>query len=117
MARIDLPDGRWVDLRPQWLSEKNRILALADEVEAAEGRYIDLVNGYAGILRPAVTALSWDGDVADMPEGRLLWLLAEWARVTEDDALPPASGATGATTPRRPGSTARRSSSGTPPSG
>lgn len=90
MAVVDLPDGRSVTLRPQWLSEKNAIIALAERVEADEGRVIDLLNGYADVIRPAVESTSWGGDVTDMPETRLLWLLGEWARVTEEDAVPPA---------------------------
>lgn len=98
MARIDLPDGRWVDLRPQYLSDKNAIIALNARVEGENGRYIDLLNGYADIIRPAVEATSWGGDVAEMTERRLLWLLAEWARVTEEEAVgPPASGTTSET--------------------
>lgn len=115
MPRIDLPDGRWVELRPQYLSEKNRILELPAKV--AEGRLIDLLNGYADIIRPAVLALSWEGDITDMPELRLVELIRQWARITEDDAVPPASGTTGKPTSCRPASTRRRSGSRTPRSG
>lgn len=111
MARIDLPDGRWVDLRPQYLSDKNAIIALNERIEGDNGRYIDLVNGYADILRPAVLATSWGGDIAEMPERRLLVLLADWARLTEEDAVPPASGTSGETSSARPVSRASRSSS------
>lgn len=117
MARIDLPDGRWVDVRPQYLSDVNRLVELGKRSDDPDFTVLDLINGYADIIRPAVLALSWDGDVTDMPEPRLAWLIRQWAVVTEDDALPPDSGTGGATPSPRPDSTRSRSSSRTRRSG
>ncbi len=105
--RIDLPDGRWVELRPMYLSDKNRILELEKREE--EARYLDMLNEYAAILRPAVTATSWDGDIADMPEIQLLRLIPEWGNKTAEDILPEASGTSSATRSRSTGSRCRGS--------
>jgi hypothetical protein len=103
--RIDLPDGRWVELRSMWLSDKNRIIDLEKREE--EARYLDMVNEYASILRPAVVALSWEGDISDMPELEMLRLIPEWGRLTTEDVLPEANGTSSATSSRNSGTRCR----------
>lgn len=106
MSRIDLPDGRWVDLRPMWLSEKNAIVAYEASIEGTKIPHLERVNAFAALLRPGITATSWDGDIADMPEMELLRIMFQWQTVTEDDALPPVKGTSSVTPPRKRASTA-----------
>jgi hypothetical protein len=101
-GHIDLPDGRALDLRPMYISDKRR---LVDFETGSEGlRVLDLMEGYIAILEPAVLWKSWDGPLTDMTEIRLLNIVREWAVVTEDDALPPASGTDSETTSPAPSS-------------
>jgi hypothetical protein len=90
MARIDLPDGRSLELRPMYISDKLAIVAL--DAEDPPRAFLARMEAYAAILERAVTWRSWDGPLTDMTEQRLLAILREWAVLTEDDALPPASG-------------------------
>lgn len=85
-----------------YVSDKNKLIAYEAEAEGQKVRYLDQLNAYADILRPGVIATSWDGDLTEMTDTRLLWLLGQWAVITEDDALPPASGtSSGTRSPRR----------------
>ena len=102
MARITLPDGRWLELRPMWLSERNALLALSDR--AGDMLYVDYYNTLAGIVGKGVEALSWEGSVADMAEERLAWLSKEWGRITDEDALPEANGTASETSSPPPAS-------------
>ncbi len=99
MARIDLPDGRWVNLRPMWLSEKVAIVAYEEETEGKQTSYLERMTAYAALLRPGITETSWGGDIADMPETTMLNIMARWQTISEDDALPPVTGTSSETPP------------------
>ena len=103
MARIDFPDGRWVELRPMYVDDELALDELAkagDAVEAAGEdrdeayrRYIDLLRQTKAVIEDATTAKSWEGSVGRMSRDDLMGLLGQWRRVTEDDAVPPVNGA------------------------
>lgn len=78
-GRIDLPDGRWVRMRPQ---NGYDMIALGDDDLSAITRQ----------LAEAVVEQSWDGDVLEEPWPVLRFILNNWRRVTEEMVLPPAAG-------------------------
>lgn len=87
MPRVTLSDGRWLELRPMWISDK---LALVDlEADTAP---LERLRCYGAIIEPAVESRSWDGSLLDMSEEQLLLLLRDWARGTQEEALPPETG-------------------------
>ncbi len=95
MARITLSDGRWLDMRPMYISDKVRILKVQERDEAdtvTEAEYFDLVIEMVGVIEPGVTAKSWDGPITDITDTQLVTIARDWASMTEDDALPPESG-------------------------
>ncbi len=89
MATVTLSDGRTLELRPMYISEKVRIIKLQEQDE--EGTLLDMVVGVADLIEPAVESKSWEGALLDMTEMQLLGLAREWTVITEDDALPPES--------------------------
>ena len=89
MGTVTLSDGRTVDLRPMYISEKLAIVKWQESDE--ESTYLDVVQGMAAIIEPAVISKSWEGSFLDMTERQMLTLARDWAKVTEDDALPPES--------------------------
>ena len=90
MDRIDLPRGRWVRFgRPMYISDKRAFKALA---EAEKMPYLEMMDGYIGILEPAVAEKSWDGPLDQVTEEELLTLSQAWQQQTEDAAVPPVSG-------------------------
>lgn len=88
MPRITLSDGRWVELRSMWISDKLRLIDLA----AMQTTPIERLRTYAEVMEPAVREKSWDGSLLDMSEQQFLTALRDWGQAAEDDALPPASG-------------------------
>jgi hypothetical protein len=88
-GRVQLPDGRWLQLRPMWLSDQLAIQQL--QAEDDDGNVSDLqrMQRYADILGPAVKAKS-DGwaSLLDMTEERFLWVFQQWSKLTDEDALP-----------------------------
>lgn len=97
MARLTLPDGRWIEIRPQFIREQNAIRDLNDRTPP-DTPILDYLNDLLVILRPAVTETSWDGDVDELTPKQALLVMREWPRVTEDDAFPPVPGTSSGTT-------------------
>jgi hypothetical protein len=104
MARITFPDGRWIDLRPMWVNDELAVEELGqagseadaaegDEAQAAYQRYTGMLRKVRGLLDGATIATSWDGDAGQMTRDDMLGLLGQWRNATEDDAVPPSSGA------------------------
>ena len=88
MATVTLSDGRTLTLRPMYISEKVKFIALSEKTND-ETPLLDYMQGLGAIIEPAIDPESWTGSVYDMTELQLLALSAEWRTVTEDDALPP----------------------------
>jgi len=80
-GRVDLPDGRWLVMRPM---SGNDLIALYKADISFE---VSLQR-----LASAVIEKSWDGDVLDLPWSTLRKLLREWRQVSEEVALPPVGG-------------------------
>ena len=89
MARITLSDGRWLDMRPMYISDKVRIVKLQERDETDD--YLDQVIEMAKIIEPGVGAKSWDGPVTDITDTQLVTIARDWAGITDEDALPEAS--------------------------
>ena len=87
MAQVTLSDGRTLELRPMYISEKLKLVKM--EEDDSEERYLDVVTAVAAIIEPAVVSKSWEGSLLDMTDRQMLTLTREWSSVTEDDALPP----------------------------
>ena len=96
MATVTLSDGRTLSLRPMYISDKAKIVAVQERDE--EAQQLDILTEMASLIEPAVTAKSWEGSLLDMTEMQLLHLAREWARLTDEDALPPGPGAGSETT-------------------
>jgi hypothetical protein len=95
LDRIDLPRGRWVRFgRPMYISDKRAFKALA---QAEDMPYLDMMDGYLGILEPAVAEKSWDGPLDQVTEDELLTLSQGWQQQTEDAAVPPVNGTSSGT--------------------
>jgi len=90
MATITLSDGRTLDLRPMYISEKIRIVALNDKTDD-DSPMLDYVQELGSIIEPAIDPESWTGSVYDMTEMQLITLSVEWRTITDEDALPEAS--------------------------
>lgn len=101
MAVYTLSDGRTITLRQQYLSDKVRIVDLAEALPE-DPTPLQQLRAIADAIRPAVEGTSWDGDILDMTDADLLQLLAEWSRRTEEAAVPPVSGTSGETSLPRP---------------
>ena len=96
MATVTLSDGRTLELRPMYISEKLAIVKLQEQDD--EQPYIDIIVSMSKLIEPAVTAKSWDGPLLDMTELQLLKLARSWSMLTEEDAIPPALGTDSETT-------------------
>ena len=94
MARITLNDGRWLDMRPMYISDKVRIVKLQERDDAAteSESYLDLVVEMAAVLEPGILETSWDGPITDITETQLTLIARDWASMTEDDAVAPEHG-------------------------
>lgn len=94
MPRVTLSDGRWLELRPIYVSDRLAVIDLQAEVEANPDRsfVVDYLKALAAIVEGGTTAKSWDGSLLEMPEPELLTLMSKWRKASEDDAVPPASG-------------------------
>ena len=104
MARIELSEGRWVDLRPMLAKDEALIGELA-EVEDSKD-----VTGYFKVKARMVRSLdeatreaSWEGGFGELPKGETLTALFLWNAATEEEALPPDNG-TSSETPSPAGS-------------
>lgn len=96
MSVYTLPDGRTITLRQQYLSDKVRLVSMADDLPE-DPTALQQLEAIAAVIRPAVEATSWGGDVLDMTDADLLQLLSDWSRSAEESAVPPASGTSFAT--------------------
>lgn len=90
--RVTLSDGRWLEMRPIWVSDRLAIIDLNRRVKKMQA--IDYLAEMAALVDRATEARSWDGTAGDMPEGHLLRIVTDWNKVSEDDAVPPVFGAT-----------------------
>lgn len=103
MARITLPDGRWLDMRTMTVNDElvmDDLGAAGSEAEAtteddpkaaesAYGRYMGLLRQTKAILVAATTATSWGGDAGDMGRDAMFELVSQWRKAGEDAAVPP----------------------------
>lgn len=105
MARIDLPDGRWLDMR---LPTTDEWLALLEAEDADDPvSWVKRVRDMRDALNAACRETSWGGKPSDLSPGVLTSVLVPaWLKATEDDALPPASGTDSGTTSPEPSSPA-----------
>lgn len=94
-GHVALADGRWLDLRPMYISELKAVIAWQERDE--QGTFIEQVDEIVALIEPAVRARSWDGSFEDMSPDELFKLIGRWRTVTEDDALPPENGTDSAT--------------------
>ena len=90
-GHITLLDGRALDLRPMWITEIEAVISWQERDEA--GTFIDQVREIVATIESAVTWQSWDGSLKQMSPEALFGLINQWRAITEDDALPPGSGA------------------------
>ena len=101
MARIDMPDGSWVEAR---LPTTDEYLALLDRPD--DTPRVAVVREARDLMNAACSATSWGGRPSDLPPLRLVGLGVRWVTLAEDDAVPPASGTGSVTTSQAQGSPA-----------
>lgn len=92
---IPLPDGRSVEMRLMYLSEKEQLIALDNDLEFQALPLAARMRRVVDIMTPGVISLSWDGTLADMPENWIFQLAREWATGFQDwdgVTLPEANG-------------------------
>jgi len=90
LGRALLSDGRWVALRPQYLSER---FALED-IRKLDGEKLepnDLYRKLLAILEPAVIGTSWGGTVAETTPVQMGELFGLWPAITEAAVMDPTS--------------------------
>jgi len=98
MPRINLPDGRWVDLRLPTTDEWLTILDDPDADPDDDMAGVKRVRVVRDALNAAFTATSWDGKPSDLDPVTLTKMAGPWLAATQDDAIPPASGTGSGTT-------------------
>jgi hypothetical protein len=104
MARITLPDGRWLEVR---LPTTDEFLLLLDVPDDESRRpFVQRIREVRDIFESACSATSWGGRPGDLQPLQLIELVGPWLDATEDDALPPESGADSETNSLPPSSQA-----------
>lgn len=90
MPRVTLSDGRWLDMRPIYISERRQFIELSRT--AKNDAFVDYLEALVALVAPAVGGRSWDGPIDALTTKQLMTIVAEWHRLSEDDAVPPATG-------------------------
>jgi hypothetical protein len=95
MPRVTLSDGRSMEMRPIYVSDRLAIIELNERRQDSSAPITDIeyLKALAAIAEPAVIEKSWPGSLLEMPELELLALMFKWRKASEDDAVPPVSGA------------------------
>ena len=103
MARLELSEGRWANLRPMLAKDEMLIGELAELEETRDASsYFRVKARMVRALDDATREASWEGGFGELPKDEILVALLKWDRATEEEALPPDSG-TSSETPSQPG--------------
>jgi hypothetical protein len=96
MIRITLADGRWMDLRPMYISDRLALVDLNEQFKS-EGNILEYLQSLGGIVAAALDSKSWKGALLEMSDADLMQVFSDWVKGTEEAAVPLASGATSPT--------------------
>lgn len=96
MARIELSEGRWADLRPMLAKDEMLIGELVD-LEHKDTNYFSVKTRMVKALDAATRTASWEGGFGELPKDEILTAILKWDRATEEEALPPDNGTSSAT--------------------
>jgi hypothetical protein len=113
-VRITLDDGRWLDMRPMYISDMLAIQEAERRLSSKDGGERDVVAEFVAVceaITPGVEARSWDGPITQMTPEQAMRLARLWGNATEDMVMPPLSGSASAKPQPSPPSTGKARSS------
>ncbi len=91
MIRLTLADGRWLDLRPIYISDRLTMVELGERVNSGGIAGLEYLSDLAALVSAAIVEKSWEGSVLQMSQPALLQLVNQWMEATEAEAVPLAS--------------------------
>ena len=89
MARIELSEGRWANLRPMLAKDEMLIGELAELEDARDpSGYFKVKARMVRQLDDATRESNWEGGFGELPKDETLTAILSWNVATEGEALP-----------------------------